>query len=60
MNTATSLMPLELVERTILVIRGQQVIIDADLARFYNVTTKRLNQQVTGTRIASLRISCFS
>lgn len=28
-------------------IRGKRVILDADLARFYGVTTKRLNQQVT-------------
>jgi hypothetical protein len=34
------------VERTILTIRGQRVILDADLASLYGVTTKRLNQQV--------------
>ena len=47
MGNAKSLMPLELVERAILVIKGQKVIIDADLARLYDVTTKRLNQQVS-------------
>ena len=36
----------ERVERCIYVIRGQKVILDADLARFYGVTTARLNQQV--------------
>jgi hypothetical protein len=36
----------EHVERTILTIRGQKVILDADLANLYGVTTKRLNQQV--------------
>jgi hypothetical protein len=27
-------------------IRGEKVILDADLAEFYGVTTKRLNEQV--------------
>ena len=36
----------EHVERTILTIRGHKVILDADLANLYGVTTKRLNQQV--------------
>jgi hypothetical protein len=30
----------------ILVLRGQRVLLDADLARIYGVTTKRLNEQV--------------
>ncbi|MCG8375980.1 MAG: ORF6N domain-containing protein [Chlorobiales bacterium] len=30
----------------ILLIRGEKVIIDSDLAEFYGVTTKRLNEQV--------------
>ena len=34
------------VENRILVIRGQKVILDADLATLYAVTTKRLNEQV--------------
>ena len=34
------------VERTILTIRSHKVILDADLASLYGVTTKRLNQQV--------------
>jgi len=46
MGNAETLMPSELVEKTILVIRGQKVIVDADLARLYGVTTKRLNEQV--------------
>ena len=33
------------IEKLILTIRGEQVIIDQDVARLYNVTTKRLNQQ---------------
>jgi hypothetical protein len=35
------------IERSIHVIRGQRVMLDADLARLYGVTTKQLNQQVT-------------
>ena len=34
------------IARQILVIRGQKVMIDADLAALYDVPTKRLNQQV--------------
>lgn len=40
------IIPDERIEKTILLIRGQKVIIDADLAVLYGVTTKRLNQQV--------------
>ena len=38
------------VERTILTIRGHKVILDADLARLYGVSTKRLNEQVRRNR----------
>jgi hypothetical protein len=34
------------IEQRILMIRGEKVIIDADLAEFYGVPTKRLNEQV--------------
>ena len=40
------LLPTERIERIILLIRGQKVILDMDLARLYGVTTKRLNEQV--------------
>ena len=33
------------IEKLIITIRGEQVIIDQDVARLYNVSTKRLNQQ---------------
>ena len=39
--------PDERIEKTILLIRGQKVIIDTDLAELYGVTTKALNQAVT-------------
>ena len=34
------------IENKILVIRGQQVMLDRDLAELYGVETKRLNEQV--------------
>ena len=41
-----SLIPIERIERMILLIRGQKVMLDSDLAELYGVTTKRLNEQV--------------
>ena len=41
-----SLLPRELIEKRILLIRGQKVMIASDLAKLYGVTTKRLNEQV--------------
>ncbi len=38
------------IERSILLLRGEKVILDADLAIFYGVTTKRLNEQVRRNR----------
>ena len=42
----TGLVATEPVDALIRVIRGQRVILDADLARIYRVPTKRLNEQV--------------
>jgi len=42
----SELVPTELIQNRILVLRGQRVIIDADLAALYGVPTKRLNEQV--------------
>ncbi len=42
----TPLIPMERIEKSILLIRGDRVILDADLAALYGVTTARLNQQV--------------
>ncbi len=36
----------EQIARSILLLRGQKVMLDADLARLYGVTTRRLNEQV--------------
>jgi ORF6N domain len=38
------------IESRVLTIRGQRVIIDADLAELYGVATKRLNEQVKRNR----------
>lgn len=41
-----SIVPYERVEESILTIRGMKVILDADIAELYGVSTKRLNQAV--------------
>ncbi|MFZ3065702.1 MAG: ORF6N domain-containing protein [Nitrospirota bacterium] len=46
----TDIIPLETIERHILLIRGHKVLVDADLADIYGVTTKRLNEQVKRNR----------
>jgi len=38
--------PLARIENRILLLRGQKIILDADLAELYGVPTKRLNEQV--------------
>ena len=42
----SALVPVQDITRTILVLRGQRVLLDAELAALYGVTTKRLNEQV--------------
>jgi hypothetical protein len=46
MTNEQSVIPLEHVERSILLIRGEKVMLDADLAVIYGVPTKALNQAV--------------
>jgi hypothetical protein len=41
-----SLVPVERIERAILSIRGEKVMLDSDLVELYGVETKRLNEQV--------------
>ena len=43
---STDLVPVERIEQAILLIRGQKVMLDSDLAILYGVPTKRLNEQV--------------
>jgi hypothetical protein len=44
------MVPLVEIERRILTLRGQKVMLDSDLAGLYGVTTKRLNEQVRRNR----------
>lgn len=48
------------IARDILVLRGQRVIIDGDLAALYGVTTKPLTNRSDVTASASPKISCSS
>lgn len=41
-----AIVPVAKIEKRILLIRGEKVIVDTDLAEFYGVPTKRLNEQV--------------
>jgi len=45
-----ALIPIEHVARSILVLRGQKVLLDADLASLYGVATKRFNEAVKRNR----------
>ena len=40
------LVPAEKIERLILLIRGQKVMLDSDLAQLYGVSTKAFNQAI--------------
>jgi hypothetical protein len=42
--------PIEQISQSILLIRGKRVMLDADLAKLYGVSTKRLNEQVKRNR----------
>jgi hypothetical protein len=44
--TTQSLVPMERIEKAILVLRGQKVILDKDLAALYGVTTGNVNRAV--------------
>jgi ORF6N domain len=43
-------LPVQNIDRAILKLRGQRVILDVELAALYGVTTKRLNEQVRRNR----------
>ena len=45
-----SLVPVERIEKSILLLRGHKVMLDSDLAELYGVTTARLNEQVRRNR----------
>jgi hypothetical protein len=46
MGKSLTTIPVERLERAILLIRGEKVILDTDLAALYGVPTKRFNEQV--------------
>jgi hypothetical protein len=46
----TNLIPIERIEQSIYLIRGEKVILDRDLAKLYNVTTAAFNQAVRRNR----------
>ena len=45
-ETTTTLVPVEQIQQLVQLVRGQKIMLDADLAMLYGVTTKRLNEQV--------------
>jgi hypothetical protein len=45
-NPSESLIPPEQIESAVLLIRGQRVLLDRDLAALYGVTTSNLNKAV--------------
>src|SRR5437867_6508136 len=47
LSNERSLMPAERIERIILLIRGEKVILDRDLAALYGVSTRDLNKAVS-------------
>ena len=50
MADKTSIIPIEAIDRRILLIRRQKIMLDSDLAQLYGVSTKRLNEQVKRNR----------
>jgi hypothetical protein len=45
-NKKTAFVPVDRIAQTILILRGQKVLLDRDLAAIYGVTTGRLNEAV--------------
>lgn len=45
-NISSSMIPAEMIERSIMLIRGHKVMLDSDLADLYDVETKRLVEAV--------------
>jgi len=50
MTSEGSIVPVGEIERRILLIRGERVMLDSDLAALYGVSTTRLNEQVKRNR----------
>ena len=56
----TDLIPVERVARSILLIRGQKVLLDVDLAALYGVETRVLVQAIKRNLARFPMTSCFS
>ncbi len=50
MPAEQAIVPVDKIESRILTVRGRRVMLDADLAALYGVSTKRLNEQVKRNR----------
>jgi len=50
MSQSSGVIQVGTISGRILLIRGERVIVDADLAEFYGVSTKRLNEQMKRNR----------
>ena len=53
-------MPTDHITRAILILRGHRVLLDAELATLYGVSTKRFNEQIRRNRERSQKTSCSS
>jgi len=49
-SRSAALVPVEHITQSILILRGQRVLLDAELAALYGVSTKRFNEQVRRNR----------
>ena len=49
-SRSAALVPVEHIARSIRILRGRKVLLDAELAALYGVTTKRFNEQVRRNR----------
>ena len=58
--TTNLAIPAERIERRILLVRGQKVMLDSDLASLYGVKQKCLTKPLNATLTAFLTISCSS
>ena len=53
-----AIVPIEVIEEKISLIRGHKVMLDTDLAVLYGVTTNGLMNRLSVTAIVSLKILC--
>jgi len=60
MSNKNDLIPAVSIEKKIMLLRGQKVMLASDLAAMYGVTTFNLNKAVNATLTASRMTSCFN